>query len=179
MVILTGIYAVGFAVSRVPWWLAVATVCGLLNFIPVAGPVIALLIVLPVTWFIRQDAIPVLGALITYVVAQGLEGFYLTPKIMGRKLGLSPGVVFLLILIAGLVLGPLGALFAVPVAVVVAVLCGVATARMSNRKPRAAGPPLGANVAPVPRLPPTLSSAAIPATSDAGAQGADSYRPLS
>ena len=28
VVILTGIYAVGFAVSRVPWWLAVAKVCG-------------------------------------------------------------------------------------------------------------------------------------------------------
>jgi predicted PurR-regulated permease PerM len=123
VVILTGIYAVGFAVSRVPWWLAVATVCGLLNFIPVAGPVIALLIVLPVTWLIRQDAIPVLGALIcTYVVAQGLEGFYLTPKIIGRKLGLSPWVVFLVILVGGLVFGPLGVLFAAPVAAVVAVL---------------------------------------------------------
>jgi predicted PurR-regulated permease PerM len=122
VVILTGIYAVGFAVSRVPWWLAVAAVCGLLNFIPVTGPVIALLIVLPVTWVIRQDAIPVLGALITYVVAQGLEGFYLTPKIMGRRLGLSPWVVFLVILVGGLVFGPLGVLFAAPVAAVVAVL---------------------------------------------------------
>ena len=122
VVILTGIYAVGFAVSRVPWWLALATVCGLLNFIPVAGPVIALLIVLPLTWFIRHDAIPVLGALITYVVAQGLEGFYLTPKIMGRRLGLSPWVIFLVILVGGLVFGPLGVLFAAPVAAVVAVL---------------------------------------------------------
>ena len=94
VVILTGIYVVGFAASRVPWWLAVAAVCGLLNFIPIAGPVIALLIVLPVTWLIRQDLLSVLGALITYVVAQGLEGFYLTPKIMGRRLGLSPWIVF-------------------------------------------------------------------------------------
>jgi predicted PurR-regulated permease PerM len=122
VVILTGIYAVGFAVSRVPWWLAVAAVCGLLNFIPIAGPVIALLIVLPLTWLIRQDMIAVLGALITYVVAQGLEGFYLTPKIMGRRLGLSPWIVFLAILVGGLVFGPLGVLFAAPVAAVVAAL---------------------------------------------------------
>lgn len=94
VVILTGIYVVGFAASRVPWWLAVAAVGGLLNFIPIAGPVIALLIVLPVTWLIRQDLLSVLGALITYVVAQGLEGFYLTPKILGRRLGLSPWIVF-------------------------------------------------------------------------------------
>jgi predicted PurR-regulated permease PerM len=100
----------------------VAAVCGLLNFIPIAGPVIALLIVLPVTWLIRQDMISVLGALITYVVAQGLEGFYLTPKIMGRRLGLSPWIVFLAIFVGGLVFGPLGVLFAAPVAAVVAVL---------------------------------------------------------
>ena len=122
VVILTGIYGVGFALSRVPWWLALAVVCGLLNFIPVAGPVIALLIVLPMTWLIRQNAIPVLGALITYVVARGLEGFYLTPKIMGRRLGLSPWVVFLVILVGGLVFGPIGVLFAAPVAAVIAVL---------------------------------------------------------
>ena len=122
VVILTGIYAVGFAASRVPWWLAVAAVCGLLNFIPIAGPVIALLIVLPVTGLIKQDMLSVLGALITYVVAQGLEGFYLTPKIMGRRLGLSPWIVFLAILVGGLVFGPLGVLFAAPVAAVVAVL---------------------------------------------------------
>ena len=122
VVILTGIYAVGFAASRVPWWLAMAAVCGLLNFIPIAGPVIALLIVLPVTWLIRQDMISVLGALITYVVAQGLEGFYLTPKIMGRRLCLSPWIVFSAILVGGLAFGPLGVLFAAPVAAVVAVL---------------------------------------------------------
>jgi len=122
VVILTGIYAVGFAASRVPWWLAVAAVCGLLNFIPIAGPVIALLIVLPVTGLIKQDMLSVLGALITYVVAQGLEGFYLTPKIMGRRLGLSPLIVFLEILVGGLVFGPLGVLFAAPVAAVVGVL---------------------------------------------------------
>jgi predicted PurR-regulated permease PerM len=66
--------------------------------------------------------IAILGALITYVVAQGLEGFYLTPKIMGRRLGLSPWIVFLAILVGGLVFGPLGVLFAAPVAAVVAVL---------------------------------------------------------
>ena len=83
MLILTGIYGIGFAISGVPWWFAVAVVCGLLNVIPIVGAVIALLIVLPVTWLVSQETMPVLGALITYVVAQALEGFYLTPKIMG------------------------------------------------------------------------------------------------
>ena len=122
VLILIGIYAIGFAISGVPWWFAVAVVCGLFNFIPIVGAVIALLIVLPVTWFVRQETMPVLGALITYVAAQGLEGFYLTPKIMGGRLGLSPWVVFLAILAGGFVFGPLGVLFAAPVVAVLAVL---------------------------------------------------------
>jgi predicted PurR-regulated permease PerM len=122
VLILSGIYAIGFAISGVPWWFAVAVVCGLLNLIPIAGAVIALLIVLPFTWLVSQDMIRVAGALITYVVAQGLEGFYLTPKIMGRRLALSPWVVFLAILAGGFLFGPLGVLFAVPIVAVLAVL---------------------------------------------------------
>jgi predicted PurR-regulated permease PerM len=120
--ILIGIYAIGFAISGVPWWLPVAVICGVLNFIPIAGAVIALLIVLPVTWLVRQEMMPVLGALITYVVAQGLEGFYLTPKIMGRRLGLSPLLVFAVIFAGGFMFGPIGVVFAAPIAAVLAVL---------------------------------------------------------
>jgi predicted PurR-regulated permease PerM len=65
---------------------------------------------------------PVLGALVTYVVAQGLEGFVLTPRIMGRRLGLSPWTVFLVILAGGFFFGPPGVLLAAPVAAVLAVL---------------------------------------------------------
>ena len=35
VLILIGIYAIGFARSGVPWWFAVAVVCGVLNFIPI------------------------------------------------------------------------------------------------------------------------------------------------
>jgi predicted PurR-regulated permease PerM len=122
VVILIGIYAIGFAISGVPWWFAIAVVCGLLNFIPVAGAVIALIVALLVAWLSTEETIPILGALITYVIAQGLEGFYLTPKIMGRRLGLSPWLVFVAILAGGLVFGPLGVIFAAPVVAVLAIL---------------------------------------------------------
>jgi predicted PurR-regulated permease PerM len=122
VVILTGIYAIGFAISGVPWWFLVAVVCGVLNFVPVAGAAITLAVVLVVTWLFTQDSVRVLGALITYVVAQGLEGFYLTPKIMGRRLQLSPWVVFLAILVGGLMFGPLGVILAAPLVAVLAIL---------------------------------------------------------
>jgi predicted PurR-regulated permease PerM len=120
--ILTCIYAVGFAISGVPWWPLVAIVCGLLNFVPVAGAVLALLIALPVAWLGTSEIGSVLGALATYVAAQGLEGFYLTPKIMGSRLSLSPWLVFGAVLAGGFFFGPLGVLFAAPVVAVLAII---------------------------------------------------------
>jgi predicted PurR-regulated permease PerM len=120
--ILMAIYSVGFAVSGVPWWLLVGVVCGALNIVPVLGAVIAMGIALGTAWLGSDDIWPVIGALITFVVAQALEGFYLTPKILGTRLRLKPWVVFLAILIGGFAFGPLGIIFAAPALAILAVL---------------------------------------------------------
>ena len=53
--------------------------------------------------------------------AQALEGVVLTPRITGKKVGLSPVMVILALLIAGRLLGFLGILIAVPTAAVLKV----------------------------------------------------------
>ena len=53
---------------------------------------------------------------------QTLEGFYLTPCILGRNLGLSPVTVFLCVLAGGFLFGPLGMLLAAPIAAVAAIV---------------------------------------------------------
>jgi predicted PurR-regulated permease PerM len=53
------------------------------------------------------------------VVVQGIEGFVLTPRILGDRLGLSPFVVFLVLIAGGFFFGPLGLVVAVPLAAVV------------------------------------------------------------
>jgi predicted PurR-regulated permease PerM len=62
------------------------------------------------------------GVLITFVVVQGLEGFWLSPRIVGRRVGLSPLYVFVAVLIGGALFGPVGLLLAVPVLAVLAVV---------------------------------------------------------
>lgn len=113
-IIVTALYAVGFEIAGVAWWLAVAMLCGLLNLIPKIGSIIALLLVLWIAW--ANDAVT--GQLITvgvvWVVVQALEGFILTPRILGRPLGLRPLAVFAAILIGSLAFGPIGFLVAVP-----------------------------------------------------------------
>jgi predicted PurR-regulated permease PerM len=112
--ILTLIYAVGYALSGVPWWPVVAVVGGLLQFVPVIGSVIGFLVALAATYFFNPNPWALAGVVATYAIAQGLEGFYLTPKILGRRLKLSPIAVFLAILIGGFAFGPLGVVFAAP-----------------------------------------------------------------
>ena len=52
----------------------------------------------------------------------GLEGYIITPRIVGEKVGLSPVVVIIVLLLGGEVLGLLGILLAIPIAGIVRVL---------------------------------------------------------
>ena len=56
-----------------------------------------------------------------YVLVQGLEGFVLTPRIVGQSLGMHPVVVIVALLIGGDLLGFLGLMIAVPAAAVIQV----------------------------------------------------------
>jgi predicted PurR-regulated permease PerM len=56
-----------------------------------------------------------------YLVVQGLESFVLTPRIVGKSLGMHPVTVIVALMIGGDLLGFLGLLIAVPVAAVVQV----------------------------------------------------------
>jgi predicted PurR-regulated permease PerM len=120
--ILAAIYAIGFAISGVPWWPLIAVLCAALNVVPIIGPVIALALAAGAGYFGTGDIYAPLGALITFVIAQALEGFYLTPKILGRRLRLHPLAVFLAVLAGGSLFGPLGIVFAAPVLAVILVL---------------------------------------------------------
>jgi hypothetical protein len=53
---------------------------------------------------------------VVFAVVQGLEGYVVTPRIVGEKVGLSPVVVIIALLLGGQLLGPLGILLALPLA---------------------------------------------------------------
>ena len=63
-----------------------------------------------------------MGALITSVVVQLLEGYLLTPRIVGHRAGLSPLAALLAVLLGGAAAGFLGVLFALPVGAVCALV---------------------------------------------------------
>jgi predicted PurR-regulated permease PerM len=121
-VILSLIYAVGFAICEVPGWLFVAFLCGFLNLIPFLGGLIGMGIALFLTWLDDGGVYRLSGVLAVWIVAQGLEGFWITPKILGQRLSLKPLAVFFAVLVGGSLFGPVGVLFAAPVLAVAMVV---------------------------------------------------------
>ncbi|MGH9627124.1 MAG: AI-2E family transporter [Bryobacteraceae bacterium] len=119
--ILALLYAVGFALSGVPGWPFVAVMCGFANLIPIVGSVIALGIAALITWFGGGGLYNLLGVLATFVVAQGLEGFYITPRVLGREVSVPPLTVFAALLIGGALFGFFGLLLAVPLVAILMV----------------------------------------------------------
>lgn len=107
-------YAVGFWFLGVPAWAGIALISGLLNAIPYIGTAIGIVLAGGFTiaagggvW----DAAAVLGV---FVAVQSLEGYVLTPRILGGRLNLHPMAVFLGLLIGGKLFGFLGFVLAIP-----------------------------------------------------------------
>jgi predicted PurR-regulated permease PerM len=112
--LVTVLYGVGFANARMPFWYVVAVLAGSCNVIPRIGSLIGLAIAAVVAFFGDLSLTNFLIVFGTWVVVQSIEGFYLTPKLLGRPLGLRPVLVFFALLAGSLLFGPIGFLLAVP-----------------------------------------------------------------
>ena len=115
------LYAVGFGVIGIDLALGVGIVAGILALVPYLGGAVALSTA-TVLCILKFGFDWHLGAVVGwYGVCQGLEGFVLTPRIVGQSVGLHPAVVIVALLIGGNLFGFLGLLIAVPGAAVVKV----------------------------------------------------------
>lgn len=115
------LYAVGFAVIGVPAALLIGIVSGTIAFVPYVGSAVALTSAAFACLFEYGLGLRLLAVVGWYVLVQNLEGFVLTPRIVGRSVGMHPVTVIVALLIGGNLLGFLGLLVAVPLAAVVQV----------------------------------------------------------
>lgn len=116
-------YAIGFLIAGAPFALLLALLGALGSFVPYLGLILtigpAVILTMlhygPVNWHVG-------AVLATFVIAQFLEGNFLTPRIVGSQVGLGPVWVILAIMVFGSTLGFAGLLLAVPIAAVLKVL---------------------------------------------------------
>jgi predicted PurR-regulated permease PerM len=115
--LLTG---VTLGIMGVPLALSLGVLAGLLEFIPVVGP-IASAIPGVLLAFTQGPQMAFYVALV-YVAVQQIESNVITPLVQRWAVKLPPVLGLLAIVVCGLLLGVLGVIFAVPIAVVVMVL---------------------------------------------------------
>ena len=116
------LYAIGFWLLDVPAWAGIAAISGLLNAVPYIGTAIGIVLALVFTFADGAGVLRLGGVAGVFVLVQNVEGFFLTPRILGGRLQLHPMAVFLGILIGGNLFGLLGILLAIPTIAVAKVL---------------------------------------------------------
>lgn len=114
--ILAVIYSAGLSLVGIRFGLLIGIFSGLLNIVPYLGVALGLGISLVMTAVDFSGWGSVIGVLAVFAAAQGLEGFVITPRIVGDKVGLSPVETIVALIVGGEWGGMPGMILAIPVA---------------------------------------------------------------
>lgn len=96
------------------FWIALITFIA--NLVPVVGPTVGLILCGLIVVF--QDPVKAMWTALFLIGLQQVDGFVITPLVVGKKLKVSPFLVVIAILAGGALFGVAGVLLAVPVAAV-------------------------------------------------------------
>lgn len=114
--------ALGFWVLGFPNAILLGVVAGVFNIVPYLGlfvsliPALVIALVTPPLW------LSLLKVAIVFFAVQALDGYVISPRIIGDRVGLHPVWVMLAIVAAGTFFGLVGLLLAIPLAVLIKLL---------------------------------------------------------
>jgi len=115
-------YAGGLTLIGLDFGLLVGLVAGFLSFIPYVGALSGVGVSLMIAIVQWGDFYHIALVLAVFGFGQLIESYYLTPKLVGEKVGLHPVWVIFALFVGGLFLGFTGVILAVPVAATIGVL---------------------------------------------------------
>lgn len=122
MLALATIYSVGLWAVGIDFALAIGVVSGIVSFVPYLGLIIGLLLAGLSAVAQAQSLAALIGVVVVFVIAQLIEGMFLTPRLVGERIGLHPVLVIFAVMAGGQLFGFFGVLLALPVAAVVSVI---------------------------------------------------------
>jgi predicted PurR-regulated permease PerM len=108
---------IGLALAGVPMPFALGVLSGILDFVPVIGPLVAAIPGVLVGFAQGPDV--AMWAAVVYLVVQFCEGHFIVPLVQRWAVSLPPAVGLLGAVVFGLLFGVIGVLFAMPLLVVV------------------------------------------------------------
>ena len=124
LIVLVGtVLSIVFWAIGLPYWILVGAFAGIVEIIPVIGPLVAGTLAvgvgLTVSW---QTA---LAAGLAVLVVRLLEDYLVIPRLLGDAVGLTPLVVLVSVTACGLLFGGFAVILAIPLAAVIATLIDV------------------------------------------------------
>ncbi|HEU0307044.1 MAG TPA: AI-2E family transporter [Lysobacter sp.] len=134
MVILGVMYGLGLWGVGLDLGILIGIIAGLLTFVPYLGPASGIILGCIAALVQYGDWQHVAGVLVVFGIGQVIESYWLTPKLVGDRIGLHPAAVIFAVLAGGHLFGFLGMLLALPVAAVANVLLRYAEQRYTHSR---------------------------------------------
>ena len=118
MMVLATFYSIGLMIIGVDSAIALGVFTGLVAFIPYVGFLISFTLSVMATILQFGPGNALIAVLILYGVGQLLEGFFLTPRLVGERIGLHPVAVLFALMLFGQLFGFFGILLAFPMSAI-------------------------------------------------------------
>ncbi len=118
-IVLAALYAVGLRIVDIRLAVPIGVLTGMLAFVPYVGFATGLTLAVAMAVLDWHGAGTLIGVLLVMIGVQIVDGLVITPRIVGRSVGLAPLEVLVTMMAAGSLFGFMGVLLAVPLGAVV------------------------------------------------------------
>jgi predicted PurR-regulated permease PerM len=107
-------YIVVLSILRVPYAAAVGAIAGVMEFIPVVGPLVGAIAILGVAFLANYHHLIIVAAFLG--IWRIVQDYVTTPRLMGQRLQLHPLAVIFAVLVGAEIGGVLGVYLSIPIA---------------------------------------------------------------
>jgi predicted PurR-regulated permease PerM len=141
------IFTIAWYILGIPGAFVLGVIAGLFTLVPDLGPIAAIALTMAVsllegsTWIPLDNIWVTVIVFLVYFVLINIKNMWLRPVIMGRSVHMNEGVVFVVILVATVLVGILGALLVVPVLASGAIILNYLLRKVLGQRPLEKGTP--------------------------------------
>ena len=141
MIVVGVVFTITWLIMGIPGALVLGLLAGLFTLVPDVGPFLAVVLAAGVallegsSWIALSNFWVAAIVIAVYLVLINMKNFFLRPIIMGRSVHMNEGLVFVVIIVATILEGILGALLVVPVIASLTVVVGYLRRRVLGLAP--------------------------------------------
>lgn len=115
-------YSIALSLAGLKYGIVIGLISGFLSFIPIVGTLMGIIASMTMA-FIQFDTFGQIAVIAgIFAVAQIIDGYYLSPKLVGDRVGLHPVWIIFAVLAGSKLFGLVGVIIAVPLAGTIAIL---------------------------------------------------------